>query len=113
MARHNELGDAGEHAVIKYLRSKKYKIVDKNWKTTKCEIDIIAKKDDCIYFVEVKYRSSDSQGSGFDYITPSKLKQMEYAAETWLQKNNWQDESCLSVAEVMGRDFKINFINQI
>lgn len=113
MAKHNDDGESGEQHVAKFLKDNKYKILDKNWKTQKCEIDLVAKKDDCIYFVEVKYRSNENQGSGFDYITNGKLKQMTYAAESWLQIHDWQGESCLAVAEVLGDNFEINFINQI
>lgn len=113
MAKHNHDGESGEQQVAKFLKDNKYKILNKNWKTPKCEIDLVAKKDNCIYFVEVKYRSNENQGSGFDYITSSKLKHMTYAAESWLQSHDWQGESSLAVAEVLGDNFEINFINQI
>jgi ribonuclease HII len=111
--KHNDNGRAAEEAVETFLKQKGYKIIDRNWKTKQCEIDIIAQKDGCIHFVEVKYRSSSSQGSGFDYITRSKQRQMGFAADIWVAKNNWADEFVLSAAEVLGVDFNIKFLEVI
>lgn len=113
MAIHNILGDAAEDAVKKFLQKNKYKILDTNWKTKWCEIDIVAKKDRVIYFVEVKYRSSSSQGSGFDYINNKKINQMGRAADSWVTMNKWDGEYVLSAAEVSGETFKIEFISEI
>lgn len=97
-------GDKAEELVAEFLRGQKHKIVDRNWRTRWCEIDIVSTKDECVYFTEVKYRSSSQWGSGLDYITPKKLKQMEFAAEFWLSKNNWDGESVLQAAEVDSDD---------
>ncbi|MBI5357674.1 YraN family protein [Candidatus Saccharibacteria bacterium] len=113
MAIHNLLGAAAEDEVKKFLSKNRYKILDSNWKTKWCEIDIVAKKDKVIHFVEVKYRNSSSQGSGFDYINSKKLTQMARAADSWVAINKWDGEYVLSAAEVSGDNFKIEFIAEI
>lgn len=100
-------GRQAEEAAASYLKKLGFKIVDQNWRTRFCEIDIVAQKDGIIYFVEVKYRLSDQQGSGFEYITPKKLKQMQFAAEMWVSNANWSGEYCLSGIEVSGSKFAI------
>lgn len=82
-------GHDAEKSAAKYLESQGYKIIELNWRTKLCEIDIVCKKNDIVHFVEVKSRSSAKWGSGLDYITPKKLKQMEFAANMWVQNNNW------------------------
>ncbi len=111
--KHNDDGAKAEAKVAEYLQNNGYKILDRNWKTPKCEIDIIAKKQTCIYFVEVKYRSNAHQGDGFDYVTSAKQRQMQYAAQMWVAKNNWDDEYCLAAASVSGSDFEVTFIEEI
>ena len=111
--KHNEDGSEAERKVAEYLKHNGFKILDQNWKTPKCEIDIIAKKDKCVYFVEVKYRNHDGYGTGFEYITRSKQRQMAYAAEVWVSKNKWDGEYVLSGASVSGPEFKVEFIEQI
>jgi len=95
-----ETGKKAEELVAGYLKKRKHKIVAMNWRTRWCEIDIVSKDKKCVYFTEVKYRGSDLQGSGFDYITPKKLKQMKFAAEMWLADNNWSKDAVLQAAQV-------------
>ena len=83
---------SGHNAEIRaadYLKTLGYKIRELNWKTRYCEIDIVAEKDGRIYFVEVKYRRSSAWGSGAEYITAAKLKQMAFAAEMWVSDHSW------------------------
>ncbi|MBQ2853507.1 MAG: YraN family protein [Bacteroidales bacterium] len=56
MASHNELGAIGEQVAQEYLLKHGYQILEKNWVCGHKEIDIIAKIDDTIVFVEVKTR---------------------------------------------------------
>lgn len=91
------IGQRAEKLVADYLAANGWKILDKNWRRLRCEIDIIARKDKIIHFVEVKFRSSDLQGDGLEYITPKKLKQIQFAAKIWNQENNW-DGDCRILA---------------
>ena len=111
--KHNDDGNRAEEAVADYLVSLGYKIRDRNWKTKQCEVDIVAEKTGCIYFVEVKYRSNESQGSGFDYITSAKQRQMAFAADYWVAQNRWTGEYVLSGAEVSGHNYAVEFIEEI
>lgn len=95
-------GNAAESAVANLLAQRGFVVISRNWKRASCEIDIIAKKDRIIYFVEVKYRSSQGQGDGFDYITPKKLTQMKKAGLVWVHENNWSGDYRLMAASVSG-----------
>ena len=107
-----KVGHDAEKLVADYLEKHGFKIRAMNWRTRWCEIDIIAQKSKVVYFVEVKSRRSSEQGSGFDYITPSKLRQMRFAAEFWMTENNYDGECSLAAAEVEGED-KIEFIDEL
>lgn len=101
-------GRQAEQAAADYLAKKGYKILDQNWRTRWCEIDIVAQKKNTVYFVEVKYRKSTAWGSGLDYITPAKLKQMRFAAEFWVSTNDWNGDYSLLAIEVSGENFNVN-----
>lgn len=103
--RTTSIGKNAEEAVANLLTERGYVIIDRNWRTKICEIDIVAKKDRVIYFIEVKYRSQNYQGEGFDYITPSKLKQMKFSAGIWCVQNSWEGDYRLMAASVGGSDF--------
>jgi Holliday junction resolvase-like predicted endonuclease len=62
----------------------------------------VAQKDRIIYFIEVKYRSGNAQGGGFEYILPRKLKRMSFAAEVWKQTYNWHGDYRLMASAVSG-----------
>lgn len=102
-----QIGKKAELAASNYLEMRGYKILERNWRRPRCEIDIIATKDNAVHFVEVKYRHEDSQGSGLDAITKTKLKQMQRAAWTWVDENKYKGEYVLSAVEVAGDDFVI------
>ncbi len=100
------IGQSAEAAAAQCLKDRGYKIIDMNWRNRLCEIDVIARMDKVVYFVEVKYRASSSQGSGFEYITPKKLSQMKFAGRLWNQNNKWDGDWRLLAAEVSGLSFE-------
>ncbi len=106
-----QAGRTAEDAAAQYLSKLGYEVLDQNWRTRWCEVDIVAKKANEVFFVEVKYRQSDSWGGGLDYITPKKLKQMQFAAEFWASDHKWNGDYHLSAIEVTGCTFQItNFL---
>lgn len=84
-----QAGYDAEAQAKNYLEQTGHTIVATNWYNRWAEIDIITQKEQRIYFVEVKSRRSLMQGSGLEYITPKKLKQMQFACEMWVAENDW------------------------
>lgn len=93
-------GQTAEDAVAVYLQNAGFTIINRNWRNRFCEIDIVAQQDHRIHFVEVKYRRDDSHGSGLEYITPTKIKQLKKAALYWVHENNWKDDYQIDAASV-------------
>lgn len=103
-----ETGRQAEQALVSFLQRQGFKILHQNWRTRWCEIDVIAQKGGTIYFVEVKYRATNRQGAGLDYITPRKYQQMQFAAEFWLSRYGRDSfEYRLAAAEVSGQAFEV------
>ena len=101
-------GAKAEAAAAEFLEREGYEILERNWKTRWCEIDIIARKGQVVRFVEVKYRRGNRQGVGLDYITPSKQKQMRFAAELWLARMRQFDSCTLAALQVSGSTFAVS-----
>lgn len=101
------VGHQAEKDVAIFLESEGYKIQEINWKTRYCEIDIVALKNKTIYFVEVKFRQSNNQGDGFDYITPKKLNQMKFAAQMWLSEKKWEGDCVLAAVAASPGGFEL------
>lgn len=110
----HSVGHAAERHAAEYLTQHGFKLVDCNWRTRYCEIDIIAQNKKTIYFIEVKYRRTSLQGDGLDYITPKKLQQMQFAAEVWVAEHGWTGEFCLAAIEVAGERFQVtDFVTDV
>lgn len=101
------LGDKAETKVVEYLESLGHVLVERNWRTRYCEIDIITKKNNTLYFTEVKYRKSGQQGGGLAAITKAKLRQMKFAAELYEAKKTTASDMILAVADVTGDNFTV------
>lgn len=85
------IGSESEEVATKELIRLGHEIITRNWKTKYCEIDIISKLGDKLYFVEVKHRKNSFNGDGLAAITPKKIKQMKFAARLYLHSMNIQD----------------------
>ena len=84
MADHNELGKKGEQLAIDFLVKKKYKILEKNYRYLKSEVDIIAQKESTLVAVEVKTRASDFFGNPQDFVSPKKIKRLLSAIDHYV-----------------------------
>ena len=99
---HYIVGHQAEKRAAQYLRQQGYRILQLNWRTRSCEIDIVAVYEGVIYFVEVKYRRSSRWGTAVEYITPKKLKQMQFAANSWVHRYSWKGDYRLAAVALDG-----------
>ena len=77
-------GRAGEDAAAQYLSARGYVILARNFRTRAGEIDIIARNNKTIVFVEVKTRSSVAYGFPAEYVTRRKQDKIIKAALYYL-----------------------------
>lgn len=80
-------GIIGEKIAQDYLRNKGYKILETNFYTKRGEIDIIAQKDKCIIFVEVKTRTNLKFGTPAMAVNSTKKKHIKNTAKIFLYLN--------------------------
>ncbi|WP_439130217.1 YraN family protein [Polaribacter sp.] len=74
MAQHNDLGEKGEQLAVEFLIKNGYKILEKNYRYLKAEVDIIAQKNDTLAAIEVKTRTSSYFGNPEEFVNPKKIK---------------------------------------
>ena len=79
-----QLGDRGEQVVVDYLEASGHEIVARNYKTKLFEVDIISRKNEVLYFTEVKYRSGQDFGEALDFINKKKQQKMYLAVEGFM-----------------------------
>lgn len=76
-----EVGALYEQRAGEYLKSLGYQILEYNYRCKIGEIDIVAKKDGYLVFVEVKYRRRNGQGHPAEAVTPAKQRKLSKAAQ--------------------------------
>lgn len=86
------LGSLGEEASLRFLKSKGYKILARNYKSRLGEIDIVACDRDTVCFVEVKTRSSDKFGLPQEALSNFKQRQIAKTALKFLKENKLLDK---------------------
>ena len=86
-----KIGDEYEKIAAAYLENNGYIILEKNYRCRNAEIDIIAKNDSYICFVEVKYRKTDNCGGAAEAVDHRKRHKITMAALYYMQKNNYRE----------------------
>ncbi len=87
-------GKAGEDAAVDYLLKKGYRILDRNFRFDRGEIDIVAEDGDVLVFIEVKARSTHAFGEPEEAVTPRKRAQIVKTAEGYLFSRSIEDREC-------------------
>ena len=113
MSHNRAIGRIGETEAINYLHSKGYHVVEQNFYTHWGEIDIIAKKDKKLSFIEVKTRTGQNKGKPFDSVTSSKIKHLFRPIRLYLLQNNYKDYklSLDVISIVLKEDLSVDKIN--
>ena len=81
------LGKRGEDLAAAYLIKAGYRILCRNYRAPEGEIDLIAEQKGTLVFVEVKSRSSDLFGEGYEAVNTAKQKKLRRLALFYLQEH--------------------------
>ena len=87
------LGDRGEQAAVRYLKSQGYRVLARQYRTPFSEIDIIAQDAETYVFVEVKTRTSADDGQPFESGDRRKQEKLTRAALAWLKRQRKLEQS--------------------
>ncbi len=78
-------GARGEQAAAKHLRRHGYKVLVKNFRSGKAEVDIVCRHKDWLVFVEVKTRKSEEFGAPSEAVDRDKQRNLTKAALDYLR----------------------------
>lgn len=88
MAKHLETGKTGENLAATWLETNGFTLLYRNWKHSYYELDIIAEKQGCLHFIEVKTRTTQTFGFPEEGVTVHKLERLMNAGEAFLEQNS-------------------------
>ncbi len=117
MAAHNELGKWGEDLAVAYLQGKDYIIIERDWKSGRRDIDIIAKDESgTIVFVEVKTRRNRVFGEPEEAIDYRKMQSLQQAINHYIKYHRINSEvrfDIISIIGTIGSEPEINHIKDV
>ena len=99
------LGIDGEQTVARWYSERGYTVLDRNWRCSDGELDLVLSTGRTVVFCEVKTRTSDRFGTPFDAVGPDKQRRLRRLAGRWLREAApfRPDDLRFDVAGVMGR----------
>jgi putative endonuclease len=86
-AAHIELGQIGEDLAVAWYRGHGYRVLDRNWRCSIGELDMVARRGGLLAVVEVKTRRTDAFGVPALAVTPAKQRRLRRLAACWLAEH--------------------------
>ncbi|MCQ4140284.1 MULTISPECIES: YraN family protein [Chryseobacterium] len=113
MADHNDFGKKAEELAAEYLQKNGYKILVRNFRYQKAELDLVAEKDSLIVVVEVKARSTDVFNLPQEAVNKRKIKLIVSAANYFMEEYNKNQEVRFDIISVLPDENKNLMIEHI
>ncbi len=101
MAIQQEIGDKGEKTAENYILKKGYKVLERNYRAKKSEIDIICQYKNTLVFVEVKTRTSIKFGHPEEFVNQAKSAKIIEGAEAYIIEINWKGAIRFDIISVL------------
>lgn len=99
------IGSLAEDAAVNFLQQHQLLVLKRNFRCKHGEIDLIAKDNDFLVFIEVRYRKNAAYGSAAESIDNRKQLKIQNAAQFFMQKHSWaQKVQCRFDVIVMSKD---------
>jgi putative endonuclease len=88
------LGKSGEDLAVAELERRGYAILERRYRTRHGEIDIVAREDDTLVFVEVKARATGECGTAAEAVTRAKQRRVVSMASEYLARSRCSEVAC-------------------
>ncbi len=110
-AGHLDLGRQGENAAAQLLESKGLRILERNLRLGRLELDLVCQDGDTLVFVEVKTRAEGSLATPAEGLTAQKRSRLLRAAQAYLSKHDlWHRPCRLDLVAVLFRAGQVQHI---
>lgn len=113
MADHNDFGKIAEDLAVDFLVKNQYKILVRNFRYLKAEVDIIAEFENQIVIVEVKARNTDAFLEPQEAVNKKKIKLLISASNYFIEENNIDKEVRFDIISVLPNKQKTLEIHHI
>jgi putative endonuclease len=102
MAEHLQTGRTGENMAADFLSKNGFRVLHRNYRYKRAEVDIIAQKGKVLIFVEVKTRLSDLHGWPEEAVNWKKRKMLISTADHYIYTTKWLFETRFDIIAITG-----------
>lgn len=102
ISEHSQIGIWGEEVAAEYLREQGYVILERDWHSGHRDIDIIARKDEFVVFVEVKTRCNTDFGTPEQAVDWKKRRNLRYAVNHYVKSRKIDGPIRFDIITVVG-----------
>jgi len=106
-----QFGKESENLAASYLKDKGFIILTQNYRYKKAEIDIIARKNNCLYFVEVKARKNTKFGYPEEFVTSYKQRLLKKAAENYILEHHWNEPIRFDIIAILQQEDVVELVH--
>ena len=86
-------GKEGENQAVRYLESRGVDVLERNFRHSRSEIDLIGLIDNSLLlFIEVKFRSRTDFGTAETFVSENQQDKIRSAADEYIHAINWQKD---------------------
>ena len=96
-----KFGNVGEAMAARYLESRGYRILARQWKQSFGELDLVAEHDGVLVCIEVKSRKSDAYGNPEEAVNGAKLQKLFMLAEAYRTQAHWHGPIRVDVVAIL------------
>jgi len=105
-------GWLGEEIAKRYLQSKRYSIIEQNYRTRRAEIDLIALCKGILVFIEVRTKRGERFGTPEESINRNKKIKLIGNAKVYVAKKRWKKEYRIdAICIVLDDNYRVKRIN--
>lgn len=95
-------GKQGEKLAANFLKSHGYEILEENYRHKRGEIDLIARKEGLLVFVEVKTKSRDKYGFPEEAVNSKKEEMIITTADQYVFEADWRGSIRFDIISILG-----------
>jgi putative endonuclease len=88
-----QLGSVGEDVAAAFLAARGLVVVERNWRCTAGELDVVARDGRTVVFCEVRTRRTRTAGTGLESVTPAKQRRLARLAAIYLERARLGDRA--------------------
>ena len=113
MAEHNDFGNLAEDLAVEYLEKNNYRIIARNFRYQKAEIDIVAEFNGIIVVTEVKARSYNTLIEPQEAVTKKKIKSIVMCSDFFMNERKIDKEVRFDIITVLPDEQGVLQLNHI